>query len=104
MQRHAAAVCQQHIRLKDGGPKTTAAVLWAVLCYACARITPLAAACASLREAPSDTAAHDALLATLPGTAELQRRLNRARRARAERCKATCARPCAGASSRWPST
>jgi hypothetical protein len=78
VQRHTAAVCQRYLRLKDGGPKTTAAMLWAVLCYACARITSLAAACASLREAPSATAAHDALLATLPGTAELQRRLNRA--------------------------
>ena len=38
----------------------------------------LAAACATLRDAPSDTAAHDALLATLPQFAELQRRLNRA--------------------------
>jgi hypothetical protein len=31
-----------------------------------------------LRDAPSDTAAHDALLAGLPAFAELQRRLNRA--------------------------
>lgn len=38
----------------------------------------IAAACALLSEAPSDTALHDALLATLPDTQELQRRLNRA--------------------------
>jgi putative transposase len=52
--------------------------LWAVLFYACARVTSLAAACAALRDAPGDSAAHDALLATLPASAELQRRLNRA--------------------------
>jgi len=52
--------------------------LWTVLCYAACRIISLAAACASLRDAPSDSAAHDALLATLPNFAELQRRLNRA--------------------------
>jgi hypothetical protein len=41
-------------------------------------IISLAAACAALRDAPSDTAAHNALLATLPPYAQLQRRLNRA--------------------------
>ncbi len=74
----AASLCQQHVRLADHGPKCTAGVLWAVLFYAAARITSLADACAALRDAPSDTAVHDALLATLPGFAELQRRLNRA--------------------------
>jgi putative transposase len=64
--------------LADHGPKCTAGVLWAVLFYAAARITSLAAACAALRDAPSDTAVHDALLATLPAFAELSRRLNRA--------------------------
>src|SRR5713226_3945493 len=53
-------------------------MLWTILLYAAARITSLAAACAALRHAPSDTAAHDALLAGLPDFAELQRRLNRA--------------------------
>jgi putative transposase len=38
----------------------------------------LAAACTTLRKAPSDSAVHDALLATLPETHELQRRVNRA--------------------------
>jgi putative transposase len=52
--------------------------LWTVLFYAASRITSLAAACAGLRDAPSDSAAHDALLATLPHFAELSRRLNRA--------------------------
>jgi hypothetical protein len=75
---HAAHLIQKHVRLRDHGPKTRACVLWTVLFYAASRITSLAAACAALRDAPSDTAAHDALLATLPNRAELQRRLNRA--------------------------
>src|SRR5437868_4183502 len=75
---YAEQVCQRHIPLKDRGRKCKAGVLWAVLFYAASRITSLAAACAGLRDAPSDTAAHDALLATLPGFAELSRRLNRA--------------------------
>jgi hypothetical protein len=69
---------QKHLRLPERGRKCTPGVLWTVLLYAAARITSLAAACAALRDAPSDTAAHDALLAGLPAFAELQRRLNRA--------------------------
>jgi putative transposase len=49
-----------------------------VLFYAAARIVSRAAACAALRDAPSDSAMHAALLATLPDVAELQRRLTRA--------------------------
>jgi putative transposase len=75
---HAQALCQQHLRLRDHGPKCTAGVLWAVLFYAACRISSLAAACRALVRAPSDTAIHDALLATLPSVAELQRRVNRA--------------------------
>ena len=75
---HAQTLCQKHLRLRDHGPKCTAGILWAVLFYAAARITSLAAACAALRDAPCDSAARNALLATLPQTAELQRRLNRA--------------------------
>jgi Transposase DDE domain len=78
VQAHTQMVLQKHLRLKDHGPKCTAGVLWTVLLYAAARITSLAAACAALRNAPSDSAAHDALLAGLPAFAELQRRLNRA--------------------------
>src|SRR5437588_1340971 len=74
----AEALLQQHVRLKDHGRKCKASILWAVLFWAASRISSLAAACATLREAPSDTAAHDALLATLPDFAELERRLNRA--------------------------
>jgi hypothetical protein len=78
VQARTQFVLHKHVRLKDHGRKCRAGVLWTVLLYAAARITSLAAACASLRDAPSDTAAHDALLAGLPAFAELQRRLNRA--------------------------
>src|SRR5262245_55201015 len=75
---HAAALCQRHLRLADHGPKCTALTLLTLLFYAAARLSSLAAACGSLSRAPSDTAARTALLATLPPTHELQRRLNRA--------------------------
>src|SRR5947209_3167228 len=78
VQAHAAHLCQKHLRLRDHGPKCTAGVLLTVLFYAAARITSLAAACKALVGAPSDTAVHDALLATLPPIHELQRRVNRA--------------------------
>ena len=74
---YAEQLCQRHVPLKDRGPKCKAGILWAVLFWAASCISSLAAACASLRDAPSDSAAHNALLATLPTYAELQRRLNR---------------------------
>jgi putative transposase len=76
--RHATHRLQRHLRLRDQGPKCTRAVLYAVLFWAAARLASLAAACAALRDAPSDQAVFNALLATLPAFAELQRRLNRA--------------------------
>jgi hypothetical protein len=75
---HAAQLCQRHLRFQDHGPKCTALNILTVLFYAAARIISRAAACASLRDAPSDSALHAALMATLPDVAELQRRLNRA--------------------------
>src|SRR5438270_5385170 len=78
VQAHAAHLCQKHLRLRDHGPKCTVGVLLTVLFDAAARITSQAAACKALHGAPSDTAAHDALLAPLPQIQELQRRVNRA--------------------------
>jgi DDE family transposase len=78
IQSHAAHRIQKHVRLPDQGRKCRADVLWAVLFWAASHITSLAAACAALCGAPSDSTAHDALLAGLPAFAELQRRLNRA--------------------------
>jgi hypothetical protein len=74
----AESLCQQHIRLKDHGPKCTASMLWTLLFWAASRISSVAAACTALRDAPSDTAVHDALLATLPSIHHLQQRVNRA--------------------------
>ena len=83
---HTQLLCQRHLRLADHGPKCTAGLLWAVLLYAASRISSIAAACAALRDAPSDSAFRDALLATLPGPAELQRRVNRALQGDLPRC------------------
>jgi putative transposase len=78
VQLHAAARFQQHLKLRDHGPKCTAKLLLSVLFYAAARLISLTAACATLVKAPSDQAVRDALLATLPDLRELQRRINRA--------------------------
>src|SRR5262245_55804609 len=83
---HAQTLCQQHLRLRSHGPKCTAGALWAILFYAASRVTSLAASCASLKRAPSDSAVHEALLAALPEPAELQRRVNRALRGDLPRC------------------
>jgi Transposase DDE domain len=78
VQRQASHCLERHLRLADHGPKCTVATLVGVLLWAAARVASLAAACAALRQAPSDQAVRDALLATLPELAELRRRLNRA--------------------------
>jgi hypothetical protein len=78
VQLHASHVFQQHLKLQDHGPKCTARTLLGLLFYAAARLISLAAACAALRDAPSDQAVREALLATLPDLHELQRRINRA--------------------------
>src|SRR5712691_11371637 len=79
-QVHACAFArlQGALRLRDHGPTCTVPVLLAVLFWAAARMTSLAAACAALIDAPSDQAVRDALLATLPAFAQLQACLNRA--------------------------
>ena len=78
MHHHVAQLCQRQLGLQDHGPKCTALNLLTVLFYAAARLISRAAACASLRDAPCDSAVHAALMATLPEIHELQRRLNRA--------------------------
>src|SRR5512138_151766 len=76
---HAAAEhLQAHLRFQDYKRKTSAQVLWSLLLAAAARITSLSDACQRLRNGPSDETARQALLATLPDYAELQRRLNAA--------------------------
>ena len=83
---HAQLLLQKHFRLQDHGPKCTAGTLGAVLLGAASRSASLAAACAALRDAPSDSAFRDALLATLPGPHELQLRANRALRGELPPC------------------
>jgi putative transposase len=78
VQARTQSVLQKHLRLRDHGPKCRAGILWTLLLYSAARISSLAASCAALLRAPSDTAVLHALRATLPAQAELQRRLNRA--------------------------
>jgi putative transposase len=75
---HAAHLCQRYLQLRDHGPKCNAHTLLLILFYAAARLTSLAAACAALRQAPSDQAVRDALRATLPPLFDLQGLLNRA--------------------------
>lgn len=74
----AAAVIQEHVKIKDHGHKCRAAVLLNILFFAASRITSVFAACRNLAEAPSQQAVFDALVATLPEYDELQKRLNAA--------------------------
>jgi hypothetical protein len=76
--RRAFDLLQGALRLRDHGPKCTAQVVLAILFWAAARMTSLAAACAALCDAPCDQAIRNALLATLPDFAHLQCALNRA--------------------------
>jgi len=76
--RRAAEHLQTHLQFRDSKKKTSAQLLWSLLLAAAARITSLSDTCQRLRDAPSDETARQALLATLPDYAELQRRLNAA--------------------------
>src|SRR5437660_1294292 len=78
VQLHTRTLLQRHLALADHGRKCTATLLYDLLCWAACRIASVAAACAALKEAPSDQAARDALLATLPEFLRLQRCLNQA--------------------------
>jgi putative transposase len=75
---HASRLVLAHVGLRDVGRRCTAVVVVQVLFAACARLCSLFAICGRLRDAPCDESVRQALLATLPGYAELQRRLNRA--------------------------
>lgn len=77
VQEHAASLLQRHLCLKDFNGKTSVEVILHVLFFAAARLTSIYAACQRLRDAPRGDTLFDALLATLPQFAELQRRVNR---------------------------
>ena len=64
------------LRLEYEGYKCNETVLLQILLIAAARVVSLVAACRDLADAPSDQTIRDALAATLPEIAELERRLN----------------------------
>src|SRR5215213_11974249 len=75
---YAASLVQRYVKVKDFGKRCSSSVIITILFYAAARLTSISDACARLSKAPSDETFRQALLATLPQGAELQRRLNRA--------------------------
>ena len=77
VQEHATALLLKHLRLPDY-KRTSGWVIFQVLFFAAATLTSIHAACQRLRNAPCDDTLRQALLATLPAFAELQRRINRA--------------------------
>ena len=76
--RSATAYLQQHVPLRDSHRKVSASILWAVLIVAAADLTSIHAACSRLDGLASEEAIRQALYASLPEFAELQRQLNRA--------------------------
>jgi putative transposase len=74
----AESVIQRHLKVQGFGKRCSSSVLITVLLYAAARMTSLSDACARLAGAPSDETFRQALLATLPDAAALQRQLNAA--------------------------
>ena len=66
------------LRLEYEGTKCTASTLFQVLLIAAARVVSIFAACRDLADAPSDQTIRNALAASLPEIAELERRVNRA--------------------------
>jgi hypothetical protein len=75
---YAASLLNRYVKVRDFGKQCTSSVIITVLLYAAARVVSISNACARLSKAPSDETFRQALLATLPQWAELQRRLNRA--------------------------
>jgi hypothetical protein len=75
---HAGELLQRYLRLRDYGRSCPVAVLLSVLFAACARLSSLHETCRRLLKAPCDETVRQALFATLPDAAALQRRLNRA--------------------------
>jgi hypothetical protein len=78
VQRHATHLLQQHLKLTDSSKRCTAHILLAVVFVAAARLISLFAAAQRLAQAPCGETIRQALLATLPGYAALQRAVNRA--------------------------
>lgn len=75
---YANSWLENALRLKYEGTKCTGSTLLAVLLIAAARVVSVYAACRDLADAPSDQTIRNAMVASLPPTPELERRLNRA--------------------------
>jgi len=77
---HAVAIhhLHQHLGVRDFSPRCTAAMLLSAVVAAAAGLTSLVAVARRLLGLPSGETIRKALLANLPGRAELERRLNRA--------------------------
>jgi len=65
------------LKLEYEGTKCTASTLLQILLIAASRVTSIFAVCRDLADAPCDQTIRDALAASLPTIAELERRLNR---------------------------
>jgi putative transposase len=78
VQEHAAGLIENHLPLTDYSATCTIAVMLHVLFSAAARLISVSAACADLEQAPSDETMRQAVLATLPDYAQLQKDVNRA--------------------------
>jgi hypothetical protein len=74
---YAASLIQRYLQLRDFSQRCTSSVMITVLLYAASRMVSISNACARLVHAPSDETFRQALLATLPPGAQLQRRINR---------------------------
>jgi hypothetical protein len=84
--QYAASLLQRYVSFRDFGRRCSSSLMITVLFYAAARVVSISHACARLSKAPSDETFRQALLATLPPWAELQRRLNRALAADLPKC------------------
>ena len=73
---HAATLIETHLKIRDHGHKCRATVLISVLLFAAARMRSVCDACGRLRDAPSDQAVRNALVAMLPDMNTLERRIN----------------------------
>ena len=73
---HAATLIETHLEFRDHGHKCRATVLISILLFAAARMRSIFDACGRLRDAPSDQAVRNALVAMLPDMNTLERPIN----------------------------
>ncbi len=73
---HAATLIETHLEIRDHGRKCQATVLVSILLFAAARMRSVCDACGRLRDAPSDQAVRNALVAMLPDMNTIERRIN----------------------------